>query len=1496
VKVRFWGVRGSIPTPLASTTIEEKIARAIQLLPPGFDTRNEGAVRSFVSSLDPLVRGTAGGNTACIEVKGSDTTVIIDAGSGIRELGLQLMRGPCGKGQGVLHLFVSHPHWDHIQGFPFFAPAFIKGNRILVYSVHDLKAALSEQQRPLNFPIPLTYMKASIEFVPLTEGIPFTAGEFNVEILRNNHPGDAYSFRITDRHTTLVYASDAEYKDLSAAELAPRIKFFRNADALIFDAQYSFKEAMAKVDWGHSSAMDGVDMARAANVRRLLLFHHDPTYSDERLAEVVVNARAFQEQDTTRPPVQIMIAQEGMSLDLTPAGVVDLEFLRESQTAVLKPASSFDEEGVAQIASRIASLETLLALNSTFIDLTEVETLSVASLKALVHFSHARNSGPLVLVSPSPAVQQVIKLSGYSDFFAIYSSRELASAANRLREELGLPGQLLKGRYRIEEQVGVNRLGTALRAFDIIDSYPAAIKVLASSFSPQTIARLLRQAPQLTALNHPNIRRLYAVEQEAGTTFLVYEWFHSMQTLEQRFAQGPLRTDEIITLAIDLAQALHYLHGRGVVHGDLNAHNLYITEHGLKLNNVGIGRLEEGRNLMETPLILLSAAYLAPEQIMGEPLDARSDLYALGVLLYRLFTGQLPYTGSDQEVMRAHLEQSPTPPRQINPNLSLGLEHLILRLLANNPNERYATAHQVAQILSSLAISGADTIAPRQNRLIGRAEVLKDLHKLWEQATKGNGQIALLNGEAGVGKTSIAQEFAQQSGIATVLIGHCSDLPPTLAYAPALEIVRAFVSMVPPELQEEQLRHAFAVVARHVPELYEIVADLSLLPELDPRQEQIRLMSAMQQIVAQGTKRRPWLIIIDDLQWIDSGSLELLHYLARQIPDMALMILATYRDTELPATHPVQDALREIRRYPGYRQFNIDRLDEPSTNALLASIWGRVVPPELSRLIYRHTEGNPFYVEALARGLIDDGLVPIETDEPLPVPAEVRLPETMRDAVWRRIRHLSPDTQTLLRQAAVLGPTFSFQLLHELSRFKEWEVLEHLDTVLERQLVRETGHEGVLSFSHAEIHHVLYADLATTRRRRLHREAAQAIERLAGAQVERYAAELARHYGEANESEEAIRYSILAAKQAAAIYANEAAVNWYDQAIGFMDRLSPEEAPSYYQQMLEVYEELGKVLEHIGRWDKALRVFQQGLGLTEILNDQRGQGIFLNRSGRIFFRQGNIEQALTFLQQAHELFAKIEAFDLLGKVKCDIAGIVLEQGGYDQAISLYQEAIGLLQTYGELAKAATGLMNIGLAQMNKGDSVAARRSFEESLAISRTTSDQSGISLTLTNLGYLEISEGRYDEALVWLNEGLAIATAIGSSYTTALHIHNLALVYQHQQEYARAREYYLRSLELYRAMGDRPHIPYLFEDIAALHVLENDYERALIFIGVATQIREELNYPPSQPERERLEMALAPAYAALGERAETMITTGRAIPLEEAANLARASTIETSP
>ncbi|MEM7344243.1 MAG: MBL fold metallo-hydrolase, partial [Chloroflexota bacterium] len=195
MKVKIWGTRGSIPTPLKPVEVRAKVREAILNLPEGIDPHNAEAVDAYLETLSPLSTGTAGGNTTCVEIQAGKNILIIDAGSGLRELGQELMRGPCGRGEGILYFFFTHAHWDHIQGFPFFAPAFIPGNQIFIYSIHNIHKVLDEQQNFINFPVSLSSMQAKLTFLPVEPQKPFQVDDITINTIETAHPGKAYAYR-----------------------------------------------------------------------------------------------------------------------------------------------------------------------------------------------------------------------------------------------------------------------------------------------------------------------------------------------------------------------------------------------------------------------------------------------------------------------------------------------------------------------------------------------------------------------------------------------------------------------------------------------------------------------------------------------------------------------------------------------------------------------------------------------------------------------------------------------------------------------------------------------------------------------------------------------------------------------------------------------------------------------------------------------------------------------------------------------------------------------------------------------------------------------------------------------------------------------------------------------------------------------------------------------------------------------------------------------------
>lgn len=318
MKIRCWGVRGSIPAPCSTPQIERKIVNALLGAPP-IGPGDRAAAEKYVRSLSLPKRGTWGSNTPCIEVRTqAGDLLIIDAGSGLRLLGKELMQQEFGQGQGQASILLSHTHWDHIQGWPFFNPFYIPGNRFEVYGWHeDLEERLRLQQDLRFFPASLDDLPATIHFERLQGPLRICDGRVALAWMEGDHPGRSVVSKIQADGKTFIYASDVEYKEPAGPYYERCMEFYREADLLLFDAQYTHQEALEKrYDWGHSSILTGIDIAARAGVRRLLFSHYDPSHDDDTLEEIFQDSLRYAQERLPHPERQMILAYEGLELQV----------------------------------------------------------------------------------------------------------------------------------------------------------------------------------------------------------------------------------------------------------------------------------------------------------------------------------------------------------------------------------------------------------------------------------------------------------------------------------------------------------------------------------------------------------------------------------------------------------------------------------------------------------------------------------------------------------------------------------------------------------------------------------------------------------------------------------------------------------------------------------------------------------------------------------------------------------------------------------------------------------------------------------------------------------------------------------------------------------------------------------------------------------------------------------------------------------------------------
>jgi phosphoribosyl 1,2-cyclic phosphodiesterase len=327
MRVHFWGTRGSLPASYTAEAIRTKILAALKAA-SRLNLRTDDEIERFLrdgltsGALPFSALGSYGSNTSCVQIGDSEEEYLLcDAGTGLRDFGNHALQsaaqegGPKGK---TFNIFMSHLHWDHIQGFPFFTPAYVAGNRVRIYGFHkELEQAFTTQQEYPYFPVPLRSMNADIEFIVLEEGKEYQVAGFTIKGVRQNHPGGSYGYRFEKDGKSVVYSTDAEHKAEAYERDYLFLDFFRNADLLIFDAQYSFFDAITvKENWGHSSNIVAVELSVKSGVKHLCIYHNEPTLDDERLGQFLEDTRTYLRIYAEDYPLKIDLAYDGLEIEL----------------------------------------------------------------------------------------------------------------------------------------------------------------------------------------------------------------------------------------------------------------------------------------------------------------------------------------------------------------------------------------------------------------------------------------------------------------------------------------------------------------------------------------------------------------------------------------------------------------------------------------------------------------------------------------------------------------------------------------------------------------------------------------------------------------------------------------------------------------------------------------------------------------------------------------------------------------------------------------------------------------------------------------------------------------------------------------------------------------------------------------------------------------------------------------------------------------------------
>src|ERR1017187_8318489 len=762
------------------------------------------------------------------------------------------------------------------------------------------------------------------------------------------------------------------------------------------------------------------------------------------------------------------------------------------------------------------------------------------------------------------------------------------------------------GPYEILSAIGAAGMGEVYRAKDTKLGRQVAIKVLPGHLAanPSARERLRREASAAAALDHPFICKVFEIGEDRGELFLVME-FISGDTLYEQLNAGSLPLAEALRIAAEVAEALEEAHNNRFVHRDLKPANVMLAQGHVKVMDFGLAKqfgetVQDGVTIVTMtsagPALTGAGAaigtpdYMSPEQVRGDALDQRSDLFSFGVLLCDLLGSPHPFRrASTTETMAAILCDPP----DLRGNLPQGLMLLIRRLLAKAPDDRYAEMSQVRADLSRLA---AGLLTPDQEKapeeripLIGREAERKEL-------------LVMIGGEPGIGKTHLVTailEEARRRGAYTN-IGHCYEMEGSPPYVPFIEMLEHTARVAPKESFRRALGDSASEIAKLMPELRRMYPDIPPAIELPPEQQRRFLFNSYREFLERAARNLPIVHVFEDLHWADEPTLLLLQHIGQMLSTSPMLLIGTYRDVELEVTRPFAKTVEAMLRQKQASRISLRRLAVDGVEGMLAALSGQTPPPSLARVVFAETEGNPFFVEEIFRHLAEEGKLFDETGKWRSGlrADQLEVPEGVRLVLGRRLDRLGADARRVLTTAAVIGRSFSLRLLEALENQQPDAALEAVEEAERAHLLSAepaTGREVRYRFVHDLVRQTLAETLSMPRRQRLHARVADAIERVYAANLEAQASALAHHLyqaGAAADPEKTANYLTIAAQKARANAAHEEALAHLETALSVWEG---EESV----RVAELTAPKAAVLLSLGRPDEAADYSRKAIALFE---------------------------------------------------------------------------------------------------------------------------------------------------------------------------------------------------------------------------------------------------------------------------------------------------------
>jgi tetratricopeptide (TPR) repeat protein len=977
------------------------------------------------------------------------------------------------------------------------------------------------------------------------------------------------------------------------------------------------------------------------------------------------------------------------------------------------------------------------------------------------------------------------------------------------------------GPYRIDRELGSGGMGKVYAATG--PDGVVALKVVHPHLiqTPGFFKRFMREAQLGQSIRHENVVRTLDCDQDfsggKATCFLVMEYVEG-QTLSELLHELERVPEELCRhVAREICKGLAAVHDAGVVHRDLKPENVLITpDHVVKIMDLGVAQVaDEALRLSKSGAFVGSVEYAAPEQFKGGDVDGRTDLHALGVLLYELATGTHPYRGgSFHEVLGRVCDQDARRLGDVNPQLSAFFEEVVHTLLVKDPRGRFASATKLLDVLEQGEDSDwwhgrarslqAETKRPirririsRETAVYGREKELAQLRSLYERATAGDGQVVLIEGEAGIGKSRLVDELiARLHADGEDLNFLFGSYPPGGAATATGGFSAAYREHFGESGSADHLTQT-PILAPAFDALLKGESAPTGVEQLTKDSLQTCFVNATRSIAAE----RVTVVLIDDLHFAPDEGRALFTALAMAAPGSRVLLVGTTR----PGVS--EEWLAGVTRLDQTSHVPVDRLSPKDLIELLRDNFkSEDLAIGLAGKIALKSDGNPFFIFEIIRGLREGQFITKRDDgtwATTRIIDEIEIPSSVLDLVNARVAALTEEERDLLDVACCWGYEFDPGLIGDVLEMRRIPLLKRFGQI-ERahRLVRASGRNYV--FDHHQVQEALYSTLHEQMREEYHAALAEALEARTNA-VESdpealdgaLCVDLCEHYLKGARGESALRYLEAAQSHLSEGYLNAQVVALCERALAVPDLLTGAERAKALVRLV-------RALDVLGRRTRLEEYVREAERLAEGADDDELRGHVTNVLGSVLLESSRHEQGWAAFRRSLDLARARGDKAAEAGATVNMGNVFWVQRRLAEAQEWYERGLALCREIGHKRFESIATGNLGNVLESQGRLAEAQEHFERALALSREIGYRLGAAVATENLGMVFRSQGRLAEAQEHFERSLALNREIGRRQGEASATGSLGAVFSSQGRLAEAQEHHERSLALSREIGYR--------------------------------------------------------------------------------------------